>query len=315
MNSQANTLPKPKTKSQAKSKSKIKPIPKKRFRAKSKSKIHPIPNSQAKPKAKSAPVKLLSSDYTVDELLKMASSKNKKVSEFAKKSLHELFVQKAKTGPETKNNKNQRKIKVFKISLQENDQVFDNGVRLQKHLPKHVLPKNVKLMPTSGYEPRFIKLWGSRKQFIEANNCYAYAANQFRFWRPHKAQPGENRLKIHNNSRYIPLKCGDITQAVLRDAGNGAYKCNDPNKACEKGLTKIMMVISPEPGSQDFHFYRQDKDGTWSHKQGWGYGPTKLDASGKVIVDPRTCNRNYGRLNYSKVCSTMCIPKQFKYNI
>lgn len=253
-------------------------------------------------------------DYTIDELTKMLNSKDKKIKEFAEKHIRNDFFEKSLTGPETEMKKQQRK-KNVKVSLQQPDFVLKLNKNTNKKLPTFVVPKGVKLMPTSGYEPRFVKLWGSQKRYIEANNCYAYAANQFRFWRPHKAQPGENRLKVHNTMKYVPLTCKDITKAVIRDAGNGAYKCNDPNKSCGKGMTKIMMVISPEPGAQDFHFYRQDKDGTWSHKQGWGYGPTKLDASGKVITDPRTCNRNYGRLNYSKVCSTMCIPKHFKYNI
>ena len=257
-------------------------------------------------------------DYSIKELFKYQNHPDKRVRNFAYKELESIFINKPKTGPETKALRNSRRAKVSRVTLSAPDQIFNKvqnkTINIHK-LPSRLLPKGVKMLPTSGYEPRFTKLWGSRKQFIEANNCYAYAANQFRFWRPHKAQPGENRQKVHNSPKYIPLKCDEITNAVLRDAGNGAYKCNDPNKACGKGLTKIMMVISPEPGSQDFHFYRQDRDGTWSHKQGWGYGPTKLDASGKVIVDPRYCNRNYGRLNYSKVCSTMCIPKQFKYNI
>ena len=253
-------------------------------------------------------------DYSVDELGDMSRNRNPKIQKFAIKELTRIFKNKALTGPQTDAKKQERRRKVL-ISLQQPDLKFKTKKNIVQRLPKHLLPKGVKMMPTSGYEPRFIKFWGSQKRYIEANNCYAYAANQFRFWRPHKAQPGENRLKVHNSSKYIPLNCNAITKAVLRDAGNGAYKCTDPNKACNKGLTKMMMVISPKPGAQDFHFYRQDKDGTWSHKQGWGYGPTKLDASGKVIVDPRKANRNYGRLNYSKVCSTMCIPKQFKYNI
>lgn len=256
------------------------------------------------------------SDYTVFELFKMTEHKNIETKKFAKKALRNIFMDKPLSGPERKSKIDSRK-KRYMISLQQNDLYFTVNTTkdILKKLPSNILPANVQLMPTSGSEPRFIQLWGSQKRYIEANNCYAYAGNQFRFWRPHKAQPGENRLNVHNTSKYIPLNCGDITKAVLRDAGNGAYKCNDPNKACGKGLTKIMMVIAPTPGAQDFHFYRQDKDGTWSHKQGWGYGPTKLDASGKVIIDPRKCDRKYGRLNYSRMCSTMCIPKQFKYNI
>ena len=110
------------------------------------------------------------------------------------------------------------------------------------------------------------------------------------------------------------LDCKKLTKAVLKDASNGAYQC-DPDKPCSKGFYKIMLVKAPDPMYQDFHFYRQDKDGTWSHKQGWGYGPTKLDADGKVIIDPRYSNRNFKPFNYSVVCSSMCVPKQYKYNI
>lgn len=271
------------------------------------------PKPKPKPKVTKNIAPFRIEDYSIEELFKLTKSKQPRIRSLAKKSIISIFLNKPLTGPETKAKRESRKGRVM-VSLQDKDQVFDKA-DIIKNLPQSSLPKGVKMMPTNGYEPKFVKIWGLRKQYIEANNCYAYAANQFRFWRPHKAQPGENRLKVHNTMKYIPLDCKSITDAVLRDAGNGAYKCNDPNKACGKGLTKIMMVISPEPGGQDFHFYRQDKDGTWSHKQGWGYGPTKLDASGKVIVDPRKCNRNYGRLNYSKVCSTMCIPKHFKYNI
>lgn len=44
----------------------------------------------------------------------------------------------------------------------------------------------------------------------------------------------------------------------------------------------------------------------WSHKQGWATGPLLIDASGKLITDPRRANRRYG-INYSKFCSAFCI--------
>jgi hypothetical protein len=44
----------------------------------------------------------------------------------------------------------------------------------------------------------------------------------------------------------------------------------------------------------------------WSHKQGWATGPLLVDASNKVIVDPRKANRKYG-YNYSKFCSAYCV--------
>lgn len=179
------------------------------------------------------------------------------------------------------------------------------------------LPKDTTVLPMSGDEPEFAKwLWGAKKKYIESNNCYAYASNQFRFHRKMKAQPGNNRKFIkdgeHQNT-YI--NCDSMVNNIKKDAGGGAYDIKDEYQPCKKGMYKIMLFVALDPEHQDFHFFRQDKDGTWSHKQGWGYGPSKLDAGGKVIFNPRKSNLNYKPYNYSTYCSSICIPKQFKYNI
>lgn len=52
----------------------------------------------------------------------------------------------------------------------------------------------------------------------------------------------------------------------------------------------------------DYHWYIQNRDGYWSHKRGLEE-ISNLDASGKKITDPQTCNRNYGNnFNYSVFC-------------
>ncbi len=272
-------------------------------------------------------------DYSINDLFNMTKSKNKDARVFANKQLDIIFRKKSLSGPEREQRAMlaKRKIGLSNVrDVQLNERLLNknwlNAAKTHKligaekytvkgKINQKYLQPGAKMLPVSGSEPQFVKwLWGAKKKYIEANNCYAYAANQFRFHREHKAQPGENRMKITNTYKRVPLQCDLLTQAVLKDAGNGAYKC-PADKPCGKGFYKIMLVRSPAPGNEDFHFYRQDRDGTWSHKQGWGYAPTKLDANGKVILDPRTANRNYGSLNYSVVCSSMCIPKQFKFNI
>lgn len=49
----------------------------------------------------------------------------------------------------------------------------------------------------------------------------------------------------------------------------------------------------------------------WSHKQGFSTdGPLLRDACGKLIKDPRTACRSYGKtLNYSVVCGAFCLQK------
>ena len=47
-----------------------------------------------------------------------------------------------------------------------------------------------------------------------------------------------------------------------------------------------------ERPDMDYHWYRQNPDGTWSHKT--GQGTTKnTDALGETIYDPQLCNRDY----------------------
>ena len=53
------------------------------------------------------------------------------------------------------------------------------------------------------------------------------------------------------------------------------------------GLCYMALVIWPK---RDFHWYRLDIDGTWSHKMGWGPA-TKEDDSGNSIYDPMYADR------------------------
>jgi hypothetical protein len=38
---------------------------------------------------------------------------------------------------------------------------------------------------------------------------------------------------------------------------------------CPDNMTKVYLAIKP---NEDYHFYRQNPDGFWSHKRGWGPG-------------------------------------------
>ena len=57
------------------------------------------------------------------------------------------------------------------------------------------------------------------------------------------------------------------------------------------------MVTSPTAQNRDFHWYRQNPDGTWSHKPG-GTNVINVDASGNLIFDPEIADRNYAYANY-----------------
>jgi hypothetical protein len=63
----------------------------------------------------------------------------------------------------------------------------------------------------------------------------------------------------------------------------------------------VALVIWP---NNDYHWYRQDKNGCWSHKP--GETPVRnVDNSGNQIADPKTCNRG----PYTQFCTYMITKK------
>jgi hypothetical protein len=79
---------------------------------------------------------------------------------------------------------------------------------------------------------------------------------------------------------------------------------------CPRGTSKIAMVVHP---GEDYHFYRQDSDGWWSHKDG-ANKVKRFDAEGEPIWDPQTAARDYrprgSFLNYRDFCGYYCVPRR-----
>lgn len=80
---------------------------------------------------------------------------------------------------------------------------------------------------------------------------------------------------------------------------NTTYKFEPIGKyeKCPEGTYKVALVCYKTGRwiftSQDYHWYRQDADGYWSHKQGTTE-VKRIDNSGMLITDPETCDRgNY----------------------
>ena len=62
-------------------------------------------------------------------------------------------------------------------------------------------------------------------------------------------------------------------------------------ETCPPGTYKVALVAAPS--ISDYHWYRQDADGLWSHKRGTT-AVKRTDESGKLIIDPMTADRaNY----------------------
>jgi hypothetical protein len=105
----------------------------------------------------------------------------------------------------------------------------------------------------------------------------------------------------------IPLKkdfvCPVISKRALNDVDAKRVK-NDGN--CPKGYRQVMLFVDPYT---DYHFYRKDENGYWSHKPG-STRATNKDDSGKLIKDPREADRNIESTgyNYTDHCLTYCVP-------
>lgn len=131
---------------------------------------------------------------------------------------------------------------------------------------------------SSTYEPH---VWNNRTFVQRRNNCYNYASNIITNT---FAQPG--RANRHNITRNPPQLYGEsIYYGAILD---GLIPVPAPTQCLPSpGLNLIALVIWP---GRDYHFYRLDKNGYFSHKP--GRSPARnVDNSNNLILDPRTCDR------------------------
>lgn len=129
---------------------------------------------------------------------------------------------------------------------------------------------------------------------VGSYNCYAYALNtkNHGFMQPGQSE-GHN---FYNTDDYLSKDV--LIDMVEIDSENYGFDFKPIGKfeQCDPGYYKVALVVDPD---DDYHWYRQNYDGTWSHKPG-GTNVTNLDNSNNVIYDPEICNRNSGYLNYSE---------------
>lgn len=118
------------------------------------------------------------------------------------------------------------------------------------------------------------------------NNCYNYANDQMTNT---FAQPGRASGRPRTG-----FTCPGVQPSAVSD-GLTATSLNR-TLAAGQGFY-VALVIWP---GQDYHWYRQDTNGCWSHKP--GETPARnTDDSGASISDPRTCDRG----PYTDFCSFM----------
>lgn len=128
-----------------------------------------------------------------------------------------------------------------------------------------------------------------------AYNCYAYSLNT----KSHGyMQPGGSDGEHRYDEDYLTKTY--LEYMVSLDAANYHFTFEpiSKNAKCSEGCYKVALVIAP---NRDYHWYRQNSDGTWSHKL--ASNPSQnCDAGGELIYDPEYCNRHHTNANYSEFC-------------
>ena len=129
-----------------------------------------------------------------------------------------------------------------------------------------------------------------------------------------KPQPGDFYMLVNNGTlenKNRNYSCKEMIEKILND--NPSIQQTTFDKKCPVGSYKGAMVVDP---GNTYHFYRQNADGTWSHKPGV-LDVTNVDSAGNKIYFPHTAARKYDSsgINYTDFCSYFCIPKQDRVNM
>ena len=161
---------------------------------------------------------------------------------------------------------------------------------------KRDVPAPANQLPTSGSEPPYEPNKWNVAPIVDENNCYAYATNIMGTSFPRPGRAGGKNPPRPGEAGY---NCKNFVAAAESD---GLVK-TDCDKACPKCSFKVALVIDPTPNNEDYHWYRQDDNGNWSHKRGQDKAKN-VDESKKPITDPRKADR----ATYTDFCECFCVP-------
>ena len=131
------------------------------------------------------------------------------------------------------------------------------------------------------------------------NNCYEYATDKHEEGEEQKTKKGKKNPGGGNIPSHF-VNCGFVTNLAIRD---GLVK-PDNNGKCPCDYHLVYLVVAE---GRDYHWYRLDSNGGWSHKRG-GNHVEDVDANGRKISDPSKAAKDYSRTggaNYLN-CGYLC---------
>lgn len=193
----------------------------------------------------------------------------------------------ASTYDQNVNDNNRGRICVGNIRLFENRGYLNHGEYVN--------------IQTSGSEINYNPaIWNNDEETREINNCYSYALN---YLTDSHINPGESGCGYY--SRVHDTSNGLLTYLTESNIFNMVTYDSYPNilstygfefsrvekyENVQAGSYRVMLAFDLESSIHDYHWYRQNPDGSWSHKPAEGE-VRDFDFDGNPIFDPQFCNR------------------------
>lgn len=173
----------------------------------------------------------------------------------------------------------------------------------------------------TGFEPPYDpEAYNKDKRVQDAHNCWDYGLNVIDDKQTHQCngnsprcsplfhQPGGTKGLSNILERKEGRTCAVVENLMRKDVPD--LTPTTFQKRCPTRKSKIALVVHP---GEDYHFYRQDADGWWSHKDG-SNKVKRHDAEGRPIWNPKTAARDYrpkgSFLNYRDFCGFYCAPRR-----
>jgi len=138
-----------------------------------------------------------------------------------------------------------------------------------------------------------------RKYRRRNNNCYTYAINQMN--NPYTNKPyvdydfcqpgylggvGKDSWRDYDNIIETSKEIINSARRDLRKLGYKLLKTTYKKYIPDENCWKVAFCMADD----DYHWFRQNDDGTWSQKRG-AFEVTNRDHSRNIIHNPETCNR------------------------
>jgi len=206
-----------------------------------------------------------------------------------------MVFNKNKLITENKSNKSKLSNKPYIFVIQK----FKNN---ENNYIKNTIRNNNKkeFSPLSGseldYDP---DKWNKNGKIRRSHNCYSYAMGKIIKSLKSKPQPGyASGFGNIENSDY---NCSKFRERLKKDSP-GTYLEKFDN-VCLPGFYKVFLALDP---GNDYHWWRQDSSGYWSHKPG-STNVINIDGNKQKIKNPLLSKRDFGHRNYHQPCFFACV--------